>query len=83
MDAKCKELLTLVYNENGVSTEDDRVERFADDRGEGDDTINMCVKAGAIRQVGDHDTDCFSLVPWWWPYRNAQQALDLRGWTGP
>ena len=31
-----------------------------------------------IKQVGDHDSDNFALVPWWWPYRNAEQGAAAR-----
>lgn len=77
-DARDKELIGLVYDENGISTDDERVTPFADDRGAEDDTINRCMKVGAIKQVGDHDADTFALVPWWWPHRNAEQGEAAR-----
>lgn len=81
MDRREKALLRLVYDENGVSTEDDRLAPFIDDRGDEDDTVNRCIRAKAIWQVGSEDN--FSLVPWWWPYRNAEQAARLAGWKSP
>ena len=63
---------------NGISTDDPDVGKFCDDRGGRDDTVNRCCKAGLIKQIGDGDSDNFSLVPWWWPYASATQARDVR-----
>lgn len=71
-------LVGLVYARNGISTDDPDVGKFCDDRGGRDDTVNRCCKAGLIKQIGDGDSDNFSLVPWWWPYASATQARDVR-----
>ena len=71
-------LVGLVYARNGISTDDPDVEKFCDDRGGRDDTVNRCCTAGLIKQIGDGDSDNFSLVPWWWPYASATQARDVR-----
>lgn len=82
-DERDVKLLNLVYRANGISTEDEFVVPFSEDRGQDDDTINRCISAGRIKQVGDTSYDNFSLVPWWWPYSSAEQATALRGWKQP
>lgn len=76
-------LVRLVHQSGGISTDDPEVEKYCDDRGSHDDTVNRCCKRGDIKQIGDHDTDNFSLVPWWWPYANAEQARRARKPASP
>jgi hypothetical protein len=74
LDARDEMLIAMVIAENGISTEDPRIDMFTDDRRPEDDTINRCVKAGRIKQIGDSSSDNYSLVPGWWPYANQAQA---------
>lgn len=79
LDEKDRRLIALVWGEQAVSTEDPCIDEFADDRGKEDDTINRCINAGEIRQVGNSDTDNYYLVPIWWPYNSAEQFATLKG----
>ena len=73
LNEKDKRLIALVMSEHSVSTDDPRLNEFADDHGNADDTINRCIDAGEIKQIGNCDLDDFRLVPGWWPYASAEQ----------
>jgi len=69
LDDKCHRLICMVFAVAGLSTEDPRIDDFADDRGQGPDTINLCIDSGLIKQVGSADEgENFRLVPGWWPH---------------
>lgn len=78
LDRKDEALIALVCAERSVHTEDERIAQYIDDRGPADDTINRCIKAGRIKQVGDYDADNFALVPGWWPYANQERADEVK-----
>lgn len=61
MDDRMKALMALVGN--GIGCEDSRLDDYSDDRATGPDTINLCINAGILKQVGDSDRDDFSLLP--------------------
>ncbi len=61
MDDRMKALMALVGN--GIGCEDKRLDEYEDDRGIGPDTINLCINAGILKQVGNSDLDDFSLLP--------------------
>jgi len=56
------DLIYLLASEGGgVACDDERVERFSEDRGQDDDTINRCIDKKWIYQSGDPDLDNFYL----------------------
>lgn len=56
-----KALMGLVGK--GISCDDERIDEYSDDRGRETDTINLCIDAGILKQVGDMDLDNFWLLP--------------------
>lgn len=78
LDDKCMRLIRMVTAEVGISTEDPRIAEFADDRGDDTDTINLCIDAGVLSQVGNADEgENFSLVGGWWPYSLPSRWRDF------
>lgn len=61
MDKRMQALMRLVGN--GIGCEDKRLDRYSDDRVIGPDTINRCINAGILKQVGNSDLDDFVLLP--------------------
>lgn len=62
-DSKMLELVALVKTESGMDQEDDRLDRFCDDRGDGRDTFNLCCDLGLIRATHNSLLDCGSVWP--------------------
>ena len=61
IDDRMEALMKLVGN--GIGCEDARLDEYSDDRGLRPDTINRCISAGILKQVGNSDLDDFSLLP--------------------
>jgi hypothetical protein len=74
LDQKCHRLIGMVIAEHAISCEDPRINEFADDRGVETDTINLCIEAGGITQIGSSDYDDFRLVAGWWPHATPKRA---------
>lgn len=62
-DAKMRELVALVEAENGMDQEDERLNRFCDDRGNGIDTFNLCLQFKLLRATHDGHLDCGAVWP--------------------
>ena len=67
IDAKMMECVRLVASElfGCIDCYDERIERFCDDRGSEDDTINRCFGLKLLEQIydGDSDTGRILLLP--------------------
>lgn len=74
LDHACLRLVAMVTREKNVSCDDERLNEFTEDRGAATDTINLCINAGKIKQIGNSDADNYSLVPGYWPMSSWTEA---------